>query len=542
METGVISAKNPRLVSLRALLALAVAAALTGCLALPTTESGVKGDVEVAESYEESVSELPPAPPEQPPENVAPVVNAGSDRTITLPTSSVSLSGTATDSDGTVVRYSWTKMSGPSSGTIASPTQRNTAVSALVQGTYVFRLAATDNDGATGSDMVNVVVNPAPEAPNEPPTANAGSDKTITLPTNSVTLTGTASDPENKIASRAWTKVSGPTAGKLAGTTTNTLSLTELAQGTYVFRFTVKDEKGATASDTVNVVVNAQPAPPPPPPPPPASGQPTITLREKAEATAAGARWGYGEYLPAGYESQSEWPLLLFMHGIGECEGQKTLEKTIASNGPIREARAKGWKLPMIILQPQSNCDWSAASVQKFVDFAFSKYKVDKKRFYVSGLSLGGRGVADYLDAHVDKVAAVVTICAAGQYKVAETPQKIADQGIGLWSAVAANDTKTGTGNAINMVTRVLKVLGLKNGVNVTSNYPGTSTDKTYTAIYDPTTQMHTWVKGQPYQVNGKDVDPPYLLTYYFDGGHNSWDRMYQDPNIYTWLLKFSRR
>ena len=45
---------------------------------------------------------------------------------------------------------------------------------------------------------------------NQPPVVDAGVDKTLTLPTNSVQLTATASDSDGSIASYAWTKVSGP--------------------------------------------------------------------------------------------------------------------------------------------------------------------------------------------------------------------------------------------------------------------------------------------------------------------------------------------
>jgi hypothetical protein len=92
-----------------------------------------------------------------------PVVNAGPDQVITLPTNNVSLSGSATDADG-IKSYSWTKVSGPAQGTIVSPANANTNVTGLVQGSYMFRLMATDNSGATGFDYVVVDVNPEPVA------------------------------------------------------------------------------------------------------------------------------------------------------------------------------------------------------------------------------------------------------------------------------------------------------------------------------------------------------------------------------------------
>lgn len=94
---------------------------------------------------------------------------------------------------------------------------------------------------------------------NQPPTANAGSDKNITLPTNSVALTGSGTDPENNISGYRWTQISGPNTATLSGATTTNVTASGLIAGSYVFRFTVTDNAGATASDEVNVTVNPAP-------------------------------------------------------------------------------------------------------------------------------------------------------------------------------------------------------------------------------------------------------------------------------------------
>jgi parallel beta-helix repeat protein len=91
--------------------------------------------------------------------NQPPVANAGPDQTITLPTSSTTLTGSGTDANGTISAYNWTKISGPSAGTINSATTAATLVSALVQGIYKFQLKVTDNAGASDVDTVQVIVN-----------------------------------------------------------------------------------------------------------------------------------------------------------------------------------------------------------------------------------------------------------------------------------------------------------------------------------------------------------------------------------------------
>ena len=123
-----------------------------------------------------------------------------------------------------------------------------------MQGTYVFRLTVTDNSGATATDLVTVIVSPSN---NQGPTANAGADITITLPVNTTTLYGSGNDPDGTIVSYAWTRVSGPTGYTLANTSSATTGLYNLVQGTYVFRLTITDNRGATATDNVTVTVNA---------------------------------------------------------------------------------------------------------------------------------------------------------------------------------------------------------------------------------------------------------------------------------------------
>jgi hypothetical protein len=198
-----------------------------------------------------------------PPVNLAPTANAGTDKTITLPTNTTTLNGSGTDIDGTIASYAWSKVSGPAGGTIATANAASTNITALQQGTYVFRLTVTDNAGSTGTDDVQVIVNAAPAPPaNQAPKANAGADKTITLPANTTTLTGSGTDADGTIASYAWSKVSGPAGGTIATANAASTNITALQQGTYVFRLTVTDNAGSTGTDDVQVIVNAAPAPP----------------------------------------------------------------------------------------------------------------------------------------------------------------------------------------------------------------------------------------------------------------------------------------
>jgi len=186
-------------------------------------------------------------------------VSAGTTQTITLPITSVTLSGSAAPSTGaTISSYNWSFVSGPAQPVIASIAGITTLVTGMITaGTYVFQLTVTDSKGSKASSNVSVVVNPLI---NQAPTVNAGTDQTITLPTSSVTLTGTGKDADGTIASYVWAKVSGPTSGTITSPSAASTTVTGLTQGTYVFSCTVTDNSGAKAADNVQVTVNGTPA------------------------------------------------------------------------------------------------------------------------------------------------------------------------------------------------------------------------------------------------------------------------------------------
>ncbi|WP_224998168.1 PA14 domain-containing protein [Cesiribacter sp. SM1] len=95
-----------------------------------------------------------------------------------------------------------------------------------------------------------------PPPTNQPPSANAGPDINIKLPTNSVTISGSGSDTDGTISAYKWSKISGP-AATLSQTTTPSLYAYELVAGTYEFELMVTDNAGATAKDRMKLNVAA---------------------------------------------------------------------------------------------------------------------------------------------------------------------------------------------------------------------------------------------------------------------------------------------
>ena len=140
--------------------------------------------------------------------------NAGQDLTITLPNNVITLNGTVTDDGlpiGSALTITWNKASGPGTVTFGNPDQAITTATFSVAGSYVLRLSAGDSQ-LSSSDDVTITVSATPPV-NQPPVVNAGSDQTITLPTNTVNLNGAVTDdglPTGSTLIMNWSKVSGP--------------------------------------------------------------------------------------------------------------------------------------------------------------------------------------------------------------------------------------------------------------------------------------------------------------------------------------------
>jgi hypothetical protein len=110
-----------------------------------------------------------------------PVVSAGGNLTVTLPTSTATLKGVATGRNGAVVNsYFWTQLSGPSYVKFSDEWESATTISGLVAGTYVFQLSASDNEYETSVSSMTLVVKPKPVAASTAGAAQAGNASAIT--------------------------------------------------------------------------------------------------------------------------------------------------------------------------------------------------------------------------------------------------------------------------------------------------------------------------------------------------------------------------
>jgi len=211
-------------------------------------------------------SSTPPPPPST---NGQPVAVAPSNQTITLPTNSVFLAGSGSyvQGGGYISNYAWSQVSGPNNATIQMLSSTNIQASNLTGGTYVFKLTVTSAGGSSSAN-VTVTVNggstPPPPSTNGQPVAVAGSNQTITLPTDSVFLAGSGSYVQGGgyISNYAWSQVSGPNTATIQTLSSTNIQASNLTGGTYVFKLTVTSA-GGSSSANVTVTVNGTSTPPP---------------------------------------------------------------------------------------------------------------------------------------------------------------------------------------------------------------------------------------------------------------------------------------
>ncbi len=144
-------------------------------------------------------------------ENKVPKADAGSSKTITLPINSLILTGSGTDTDGQVVAYLWSQVSGPEATLLVNPGSSSTAVDGFVEGNYVFQLMVTDNKGATGVDTVSIKVNPAPEKTLTLKPANNPNEKMFILNGTDKSHVGSS-----QLTIDAWTQDGSPWFGRAA--------------------------------------------------------------------------------------------------------------------------------------------------------------------------------------------------------------------------------------------------------------------------------------------------------------------------------------
>lgn len=282
---------------------------------------------------------------------------------------------------------------------------------------------------------------------------------------------------------------------------------------------------------------------------------PTLASADPGELTAVeigsqGNNLGYFEYLPAAYDESEEWPLLIFLSGIGEngngmlpdgqdscVSGPNYPDGNLCRNlrhGPqnlIYRQQELGqtglWddtQRPFVVIAPQNPAPlfamaaYDAARLDTFFDYVLDTYAIDERRVYVTAMSMGGYSSMLYLQENPHRLAALAImpgIAATGEIPVCDLVEQ------NIWVFHGENDTNPFSPfGPLNFV-RQFRACPNPHPYPRATVYAGAGHD-VWTRTINPSDGMN---------------DP--VLESFVAGGNIDLDPY--DIDVYTWLLQHDR-
>lgn len=219
---------------------------------------------------------------------------------------------------------------------------------------------------------------------------------------------------------------------------------------------------------------------------------------------------------PKGYDAHKKYPLIVFLHGSGERGTDNAAQLLHGGSLFLKDSLREQY--PGFVIFPQCPPDsmWASMKVvrdssgkaisrefsdgtgrqatpgrlvKELTDSLVKVGKVDSKRLYLGGLSLGGIGTYDMLARYPDTWAAAFPICGIGNANNAVKFSKVP-----MWIFHGGDDN-------------VVPVYGSRN-------------------YYDALTKLKADVK----------------YTEYPGVGHNSWDNAFAEPNLLPWIFSHKKK
>jgi predicted peptidase len=143
--------------------------------------------------------------------------------------------------------------------------------------------------------------------------------------------------------------------------------------------------------------------------------------------STTGVKLPYRLYVPSSANRDQALPLILYLHGSGEAgtDNSKQISGGNTQGTHIWIERAVQGRHPVFVLAPQipENTTWHSSSDEplphvtslfELLDELRSELRIDTRRIYVVGQSLGGYGVWDFIARYPDIFAAAVPLCGGG--------------------------------------------------------------------------------------------------------------------------------
>ena len=148
---------------------------------------------------------------------------------------------------------------------------------------------------------------------------------------------------------------------------------------------------------------------------------------------------------------QKNLPLIIQLHGAGERGDGKDDLALVDVHGFPKIMNDKDY--PAIFVMPQCPKDsfWAARveSIIKFIELAIDEYGVDKKKVYLTGLSMGGFGTWYTSMARPDLFAAIAPVCGGGM------PWNAGVLTMPIWAFHGAEDKVVLPSNSDDMVAKL---------------------------------------------------------------------------------------
>lgn len=196
--------------------------------------------------------------------------------------------------------------------------------------------------------------------------------------------------------------------------------------------------------------------------------------------------YNYYLYLPKNYsiDKSKKWPLILFLHGVGERGNNLELVKIHG----IPKVFDKNDDFPFVAVSPQcpENSWWvkELDNLDYFLNNITDKYNIDTSRIYLTGMSMGGYGTWFFAMAHPGRFAAIAPVCGGGMPWNAETLKDTC-----VWAFHGGKDSVVSVAESENMVKAI------------------------------------------------KECGGDARLTIYPEVDHDSWVETYNNPELYKWFL-----
>lgn len=228
----------------------------------------------------------------------------------------------------------------------------------------------------------------------------------------------------------------------------------------------------------------------------------------KRNVSVGGDEFIYQIYVPSDWNVNRKWPVVLFLHGLGE-RGNDGERQTQEGIGPA--IRKDPDRYPAIVVMPQCRRGvwWNDPQMERLVFEALERsveeFNGDPGRLYLTGLSMGGYSTLYFGAKYPNKFAALVPVCGG-----VVPPRELREA-----------DPESLGNRYLEVATRIGKTpTWIFHGAD-DHRVPVSESRKIFQAL----------------QEVGGEVN----YTEYEGVGHNSWDRAYSEPGLLPWLLLQSR-